>query len=187
MSKHQLAKERYREYRTHARALIEEELFHALRLRVDVVHIDEDVLRKAARQWYENPARLVGWDWESQILAPLVTYGPRTFYAAYIVKGDLCALAAARLSPGKKWLSLTHVEGAPNDNPIKGKVLPIVLRSLAIFRAVAVTNTDEIPGIRVLRPTADALPCYYAHGYPQATVSKKDSMIIIEPPTRRMS
>jgi hypothetical protein len=186
MSKHQLAKERYREHRKHARAIIEEELFHALRIRVDVIHIDEDVLRKAERQWYDNPDRLVNWDWESEIMAPLLNYGPRTFYAAYLIRGELCALAAARLSPAKKWLSLTHVEGARNDNPLKGKVLPVVLRSLAIFRAVAATNTAEMPGIRVLRPTADALPCYYAHGYEQATVSKKDSMIIIESPTGRM-
>jgi len=183
MSNYLRAKERYKKCRGLTRELIEEELLHELGIRVDVIGIDDDVLRKVRRQWYENPARQVGWDWETQILQPLLSYGPRTFYAAYLVKGTLCALAAARLSPGKRWISLTHVEGAKNDHPLKGKVLPIVIRSLYVFRGVIHTGGPEMPGIRVLRPLPDALDCYDACGYPPATMAKKDSVIVIEPPT----
>ena len=182
------AKERYRNYRNETRALLEEETLAQFRsMRVDVVGIDDDVHRKVEKQWYDHANRRVDWDWERDICEPLLSFGPRVFHAAFLVRGQLCGLVAARLSPAKQWLSLTYLEGSPvPGHPLKGLVLPLAVRSLYVFRGVISQRDGELapkmPGLRVLRPLPDALDCYRARGYTREILAKKDSVIVIEPP-----
>lgn len=186
MSDYRRAAERYRAYNRQARELIEEEAFHSFHLRVDVVSIDEDILRKAKRDWYPSPNRHVSWDWEAEIIEPLFGYGVRTFSAAYVYKGQLCALVAARVSPAKQWISLTYIEGCPDQHPLKGGVIALGMRSLYVYRGViSVNHPPECVGIRVLRPTPDALHCYQESGYTEFQSRKRDSALVFEQPRRR--
>jgi hypothetical protein len=177
------AKERYKRGRSQTRELIEEEALTAYRFRVDVSAIDDDILRRFHRDWVGQPGRHVDWNWEQDIVPQLVSYGPRTFSAAFLVKGQLCALMAARLSPAKQWLSLTHLEGAPTDHPLRGKVIPLAIRAMFVFRAV-ISEKDqaEKTGLRILRPLEDALDCYRGAGFATVAKAKKDSAIVVEQP-----
>lgn len=177
-------KERYRKNRLHARELLEEELLHVYRRRIKVVAIDEDVLREARREWYSAPGRRVPWDWESGVIDPGRRSSARHFDFALIDQGALCLLAAARVSHKKRWLSLTHVEGAPWEHPLKGGVLPIVERALYIYRAVICADEKDVKstGIRILNPLPGALECYRRHGYTHIHGGKRLLAIDLDPP-----
>lgn len=176
--------ERYRKLRAHSRELLEEEAFHALRMRVDVAAIDDDILRRVKRDWAAHPERLVAWDWERGIIGPLRRKNARFFDLALLVRGQLCGLAAVRMSNHKRWLSLTHVEGAPGEHPLKGKVLPLVINAMYIYRGAVCRQGEEHGlGIRVLNPLDEALPCYQNQGYSLSVDSKRLRSIEIEPRT----
>lgn len=183
MSDHSRAKERYKVHRRHTRELLEEELLHTFRYRVDVSAVDDDILRRVEREWYPHRSRLVRWDWESEILTPLQRRGPRGLALAIIVRGQLCGLMAARVSPSKAWLSLTHLEGAPEQHPLKGSILPIAARALYIYRAaIAPEEGAENIGIRILRPLKEAIPFYQRAGYTDLTMTKRLQAIVLERP-----
>jgi hypothetical protein len=177
-------KERYRKHRLHARELLEEELLHAFQRRIKVVAIDDDVVREARREWYDKPGRRVQWDWDTGIVAPGRRSSARYFDFALIDGGSLCVLAAARVSHKKRWLSLTHVEGAPWEHPLKGRVLPVVIRSLYIYRGVICATQVGVQstGVRILNPLPDALECYSRHGYTLQQSTKWHRAIDIEAP-----
>lgn len=183
MSDHARAKERYKVHRRHTRELLEEELLHALRFRVDVSAVDDDILRRVEREWYPHRSRVVRWDWEGEILSPLQRRGPRGLALALIVRGQVCGLMAARVSPSKTWLSLTHLEGAPEQHPLKGHILPIAARAMYIYRAViAPEDQDDSIGIRILRPLKEAIPYYQQWGYTDFTMTKRLQAIVLERP-----
>lgn len=183
MNNYTAAKERYRKHRRLTRELLEEAALHEFRSRVDVVSIDEDILRKAQRDWYGSENRKCAWDWEEAIMRPLWRSGSRWLDLAILVKGQLCGLVAARLSPGKQWLSLTHVEGCPDPHPLKGAIVPLAVMGLYQYRAVIhVTGEAETTGIRVLNPLPEALPCYRSHGYTFEPNSKWLRSIVVAAP-----
>lgn len=174
---------RYAQHRYSARELLEAEALATFYKRVDVVAIDEDILRRVKRDWETHPDRRVQWDWERGIMEPLFRSGARWFHFALLVQGHLCALAAIRLSSKKRWLSLTYLEGAPEDHPLKGKVLPLAINALYIYRAVICDKQDlKSVGIRVLSPLDGALSCYKASGYSLSTDTKWLRSITIEEP-----
>ena len=182
MSNYRTAFARYRVHRKHTRELLEEEAFHVFKLRVNVVTIDEDILRRVRQEWAGHLERKVDWDWEKGIVDRMWRKNARGLDLGFVVEGQLCGLAAARMSDAKRWLSLTHIEGAPMEHPLKGRVLPLVINGLYIYRALA--NTEETlksTGIRVLNPLDEALPCYEKQGYTLSTSSKRLRSIVIEP------
>lgn len=182
MSSYRSAVERYRKHRAVTKELLEEEALHNFRMRVDVVSIDDDILRRVRRDWYGNPSRRVDWDWDAGIIQPLRRTNARAFDIAMLVKGQLCGLAAARVSHKKRWLSLTHIEGAPCDHALKGVILPLVVNALYIYRGVICTEEAvKDLGIRILNPLDEALTCYKANGYTVSTDSKRLRSIVIEP------
>jgi hypothetical protein len=184
MSDHSRAKERYKVHRRHTRELLEEELLHTLRFRVDISAVDDDILRRVEREWYPHRSRIVKWDWESEILSSLHSRGPRGLALAIIVRGQLCGLMAARVSPSKKWLSLTYLEGAPEQHELKGSILPIAVRALYIYRAAIAPEDDaESIGIRILRPLEKAILCYQRAGYTNLTLTKRLQAIVLEYPS----
>lgn len=177
------AQARYREHCSHTENLLEEEVFALRRKRVDVLSIGAEVLQLAAEQWYPSPERRVQWDWASEIIRPLRTFGPRALALGFRADGILCGMMAARLSPHRQWLSLTHVEGAPFDHPLKGGVVPLSIRALFIYRGlISVGGQAESIGVRILRPLEEAIPCYEAHGYTSYTASKRLPRIVIAEP-----
>lgn len=184
MSQRVQAAERYRRYRDHTRELMEEELLHALRRRVDVLSIGNDVLRKVRRDWYAASLRRVSWDWEQDIMKPLWSYGERTYNAAFEVNGQLCGLMTARVSPAKRWISLTHLEGSPApDHPLKGLIVPLAIRSLLVFRGVICCNGNaKSTGVRILRPLEDAIKCYADAGFRDYTKQKREASIVVAYP-----
>lgn len=184
MNTYTSAKERYRKYRNLTRELLEEAAFHEFRFRVDVVSIDDDILRKVQRDWYGHSGRKCQWDWEEGIIGQLHRSGSRWLDLAILVKGQLCGLVAARLSPSKSWLSLTHIEACPDSgHPLKGAILPLAIRALYIYRGVIrPTGEAEKTGIRILNPLEEALPCYRSHGYTLQPGSKRLRAIVLEAP-----
>jgi hypothetical protein len=181
------AKHRYVQHRLQARHILEDDLLPQLRFRVDATAITADTMRVVERDWYGSPERRVDWEWWREIIGPLHRTGARYFDLALWSGGVLCALAAARVSPNKRWLSLTWVEGAPGDHPLKGVVLPVVVAALYVYRGVICT-IEEAPfmGIRVLRVTDEALGCYRSHGYTDFEPSKKMRAIVIQQPIARL-
>lgn len=177
-------KERYRKHRLQARELLEEELLHVFRRRIKVVAIDDDVLREARREWYDKPGRRVSWDWDAAVVGPGRRSSVRYFDFALVDQGALCVLVAARVSHKKMWLSLTHVEGAPWEHPLKGRVIPTVVRALYIYRAVICTDEIAVQstGIRILRPLPDAVQCYAKHGFTRSHMTKWHHAIDLEAP-----
>lgn len=177
------ARYRYKQHCIQARELLEEELFQTLRRRVHVLRIDEDILRRANREWYQHGERRVDWEWERQILAHLRTFGARTFSFALIDGDKLCGMVAARVSRRKRWISVTHLEGHPGDHPLKGKILPIVIQSLFIFRAtICEHGKAHTVGIRLLRPIPKAEHYYNKAGYTTKHDGKKLKTVVIEEP-----
>lgn len=178
----QAARDRYRAYRRHTKELAEEEALPICRTRILFVSVDEDVLRRLRREWYDCPQRRVDWDWEQDIIGPLHRAGPRYLDFAMIVGGQICGLVAARVSRRKRWISLTHVEACPEGHPLKGRILPLAINTLYIFRGVICPpEATKSLGIRVLNPTPEALSCYNNNGYRLSSDSKWLRDIIIEP------
>jgi hypothetical protein len=179
------ATQRYREYRLHTRELIEEAAFRDLRMRVDVTSIDEDILRRAERDWYGHPDRKVGWDWTTGIMEPLWGCGAARLDLAFLVKGQLCGMAVARVSRQKRWISLTHVEASAADNPLKGSVLTLVVYGLYVFRSqICHKNPPHCTGIRALNPLEAVVPYYGQVGYPDHHRSKRLNQVVMEWPLR---
>lgn len=184
MSDHISALQRYRKHRRHTRELLEEAALHEFRFRVDVVSIDEDILRKVQRDWHGHAERKCAWNWEEGVMGPLWRSGSRWLDLAILVKGQLCGLVAARLSANKTWLSLTHIEACPDvSHPLKGSILPLAIQALYIYRGV-IHPTGEAgkTGIRILNPLEQALPCYRSNGYTLQPGSKWLRAIVLETP-----
>lgn len=184
MTDHTRAKERYRKHRLHTRELLEEAAFHEFRYRVDVGCIDEDILRRAQRDWYGHPLRKCHWEWDEAIMGPLRRSGSRWLDLALLVRGQLCGLVAARLSPNKTWLSLTHIEASPDpEHPLKGAILPLAIQALYLYRGVIHPMGEaKKTGIRILHPLEEALPCYRSNGYTLQPGSKWLRAIVLEAP-----
>jgi len=162
---------------------LEEELLVSFRLRVDVSAIDDDVLRKVRTDWGNHPERMTNWDWDTGICAPFRNAGPRGLDFALMVHGSVCGLAVARLSPRKRWISLTHIEGAPAQHELKGHVLAIVIRAMHIYRAVISANFEaEKIGVRILNPLSDAVEWYQRQGLQLTHQSKWLCAIEVTPP-----
>ena len=91
---------------------------------------------------------------------------------------------AARLSHHRVWLSLTHVEGAPGEHPLKGQVLPLSVRALFVYRGViAEHGCAEKIGVRVLHPLEEAIPYYQSRGYTLSSDTKWLRAIVIAEPS----
>jgi len=178
------AADRYREHRRHTRVLLEEKALQAWRLRVDVVEIDDDILRRIERDWCAVPSRSVDWDWHLHIMEPLRRSGPRRLDLAFLVRGELCGLAVARVSRRKRWISLTHVEGSPcDDHPLKGRVLPLAELGLYIFRSQICDKDRHLStGIRALNPLDDVVPYYCWDGHREHCYTKRLNQIVIQWP-----
>lgn len=177
---HRDAAARYKLHRKLVRELLEEQLLSEYRFRIDVGTINDDILRMARRDWYGHERRRVRWDWEHEILAPHDRRGPRGIELSLLVDGKLCALAVARLSRHKHWLSLTHLEGAPWQHPLKGKVLPIIVSALVMYGVQISRDDEEQPGIRLLNPTSDAMVRYRLAGYNLTTSQKRLRAMVIQ-------
>jgi hypothetical protein len=172
---------RYRQFRDHTRELLEESLLAETRRRVQAVSIDADVFRRVRQDWVAHPDRKVRWDWQSSIVEPLHRKNAMYLDFALLADGQLCALAAARMSDKKRWLSLTHIEGAPGQHPLKSRVLAVVVEALYIYRAVVCDRGDEKAiGIRILNPLEEALPYYAKQGHTLFRFSKKLAGFVLE-------
>lgn len=175
------AQAKYKSQRNLARELLEEQILADDLLKVDVVAIDDDILRKARNAWYDDPLRRVDWDWEQYIMPRHHRNSVRGIDFALLYQGRLCALAVARLSRRKRWLSLTYMEGAPDQHPLKGNVLAYVLTGLSIYKALIVPEDQPGSiGIRVLKPSEGAMQRYTAAGYNLSTTKKWLRSIVIE-------
>jgi hypothetical protein len=153
-------------------------------MRVDIISIDDDILRKAERDWYGQPNRKVSWDWSTGIMGPLWRYGAARLDLAFVVKGQLCGMAVARVSRRKRWISLTHVEGASVDNPLKGAVMPLTFLGLYIFRSqICHEKPPSFTGIRALNPLEEVVPYYGQTGYPDHRYSKRLNQVVMTWPS----
>lgn len=175
---------RYSNIRADVRWLVSDAVLQEWRMRVEVRAITEDVLRDS-RTWALDE-RHVNWDW-GHIKRKLDTYGPRTldlaFYAGYPERPQLCGIAAVQVSPHMRWVSLTHLEGAPHKHPLKGLILPLAVLGMSLFRAqVSTEDKARRMGRRILNPLPDALDCYSRNGYTDLVQEKKLSYIVIQPP-----
>ena len=180
------AYERYAELRGFARALLSEEALRETQTRVEVRPITSDILSTVRNSWRTCPDRVARWDW-AEVVKKLATYGPRTldmaFYGGYPLRPQLCGLAVAKVSPHKRWLSLTHIEACPFTHPLKGHIFPFALSGVRAFRALICTPEEaEKMGTRILSPTTDALPFYRSRGYTDHVETKHLSYLVVEPP-----
>lgn len=167
------------------RSQLEEEIQRAFfGLKVSVEPIGPRALQYVDDVW--TPAgRRVAFDWR-RIMRTLEKSHPRRLDLAFWHKGELCGLATARLSDNKLWLSVTHLEGAPNAHILKRRVAPVALIGADIY-AVLIREEDSakrLPSLRLLNPLAKSIPVYakcgydsfhVANGYTFVTASEKSS------------
>ncbi|WP_157270586.1 hypothetical protein [Azohydromonas aeria] len=179
--------ERYSQYRAVTRRFVEQQALQDYGVDVKVTAVTPVVLQQFRDDWRNYPGRLVDWDWDKAIIKPLEARGPRTYSCAFTVEDKLCGLVAARVSRGKKWLSLTHVEGHPDpSHPLKKHVVPMAIMSLYAFRFAMCSDIPPTAvGIRVLRPLPDALQSYKNAGYSHFVEGRWDSAIIVAAPVEQ--
>lgn len=171
---------RYRRHRLHTRELLEEAALPQLLVRINFVSIDEDILRRVDQEWRD---RRVDWKWGTEIMPSYWSDGVKGLDLAMLCKGKLCGMMTARLSRGKTWLSLTHMESAPGENPLKGFVLPLAVQGMYIYRTqIRDEGAEKSTGIRVINPLEEVLPYYRRKGFNDERVTKRLNQIVIERP-----
>jgi hypothetical protein len=65
------------------------------------------------------------WDWA--LIQKKRSHVPARFELAIRVKGELCGVIIGRPSRGRRHLSIGYLEGAPNDHPLKKRMLDVLL------------------------------------------------------------
>lgn len=65
------------------------------------------------------------WDWGA--IRKKRSHAPARFELAVSVQGLLCGLIIGKPSRGRRHLSISYLEGAPNEHPLKSKLLGILL------------------------------------------------------------
>lgn len=160
---------KYRRLRRHTHELLEEEVLRAFRQKIRVTSLNSDALSAVKSVWMQQ-ARRVAFNWEGRICPTLVKSHPRRLELALWVESELCGLAVARLSDAREWVSLTHIEGAPNpSHPLRGKVVPIALIGADIFGTLVQAEAEmaETPKVRILNPLRESMDWYERCGYSQ--------------------
>lgn len=160
-------RQKYTTIRRNTHELLEEEIFRAFRKKIEVTHIDADVLSAIDEQWCLSD-RLMPFAWGAQIMRTLAQTHPRAMEMALWHEKQLCGLAVARLSDAKTWLSITHIEGCPTkDHPLKSKVVPIVIAGSQIYASQVQLHDalGRLPTLRIMRPLEGAEDWYKKLGY----------------------
>lgn len=76
---------------------------------------------------WKSEKRVASWEWSKLYMDYHSSSGIKRFDLALYMNGKLQALCYGAPSKGKYILKLHALERAPNDNPIRGKVLSMVL------------------------------------------------------------
>lgn len=108
-----------------------------------------------------------GWPWDR--LARLYCPKPRSFHLALWSRTQLCGLAAGKVSPGHRILTLHWLESAPIvAHPLRGRVTYLALTAAEFYaRAVgarAVRLKNPLPGVQSRYRTFGYTLAYNEHG-----------------------
>ncbi len=151
---HRSAEERYESYREKARISATEALPVELKNQVRFDKIDFKALVQA-KAWESSPLRQLDWDWTGEYDLYSFT-NPKRFELSIWHRHELCALSMWRPTWNGSRLRLDSIEAAPNNHPLRSKVLPLTV--LALEEYAEQIGAHEI---RIMEPVNERVRAYY--------------------------
>ena len=119
----------------------------------ELTGIDITALRQRA-EWNGQP-----WDWAAELNS--LANDPRRFSLAIWHENVLCGLVAGKVSRSGKHVSVTLVEGNPDEkHPLKGAILKI-----AMLFGVALCEEHGANELRFVEPLTEVVPLYEGYGF----------------------
>lgn len=151
---HYDAESKYKEIRTIAMEAVQQRLPYVDRPKIKLSKIDQHALAEATV--WSSLNRTVDWPWTSGY-RHYSFQNPRRFELAIWYEDTLCSLSLGRPSPAGTRLRLEFIEARPQENPLKGRTMAIVLSTAEVYAGLL--GADEV---RLIDPLDSKLIDYYA-------------------------
>jgi hypothetical protein len=119
---------------------------------IDLTEIGEMALQAHAR-WplADEIERQIGWNWREARDRYRRDHMARIELAIWY-DDELCGLMLGKASEGKLVVKINYVEGAPEEHPLKGYIVPIAARCAELFAVAIEANwvgiQDPFEGVR---------------------------------------
>lgn len=120
------AKSHYRELRRVAHDFTEEE-YSCYTIKLREISYSDAVEADKWSDYWDDSQKIPSWDWVRMYHDYQSNSGVKRFDAALMMNGVLCAMCYGVPSAGKLTLKLHAISRKPNNNPLEGKVLTIML------------------------------------------------------------
>ena len=129
---------------------------------IEIRPICPEALKQFRSDWKGHSERIPNWDWADPDLR-----GGKTFNVGIWHKGMLCGLASGKVTDSKA-VRIDWIEGHPENHPLKGDIIPIVLTCADAYRIEI--GSKELRLYRVIPPL---IPLYEEFGFELATEDSK--------------
>lgn len=154
---HKDAEQRYEAFRDLSRQNIQQSLPYTDRNLIRLEPISNESL-VAAKLWMADPTRRVDWDWAgSGGYSDYAFRYPKRFEMATWYGNSLASLCLGRPSYTGTQMRMDFTEAAPSNNPLKGRVIPIVVSAGELYASIIGARE-----IRLIDPIHEKLIEYYA-------------------------
>lgn len=152
---HKEAEDRYESFREISRTKILESLPYGDKKQIKLEGITTKAL-SVAKTWNSYTSRLVDWDWVFGYKSYSKRY-PKRFELATWYGNQLASLSLGRPSYMGGHLRLDFIEALPENNPLKGRVVPIVISVAELYGTIIGASQ-----LRIIDPTDVNLIKYYS-------------------------
>lgn len=152
---HAEAEKKYKEFRAIARNAVKNNLSYSDNNKIFLRDVDNQALA-LAKEWEKDINRIVDWSWSSGYQHYSFSR-PKRFELAIWYDNKLCSLSLGRPSFHGTRLRLEFIESHPSDNPLKGRIAPIVISTAEVYAQII--GADEL---RIIDPIDKNLIDYYS-------------------------
>jgi len=152
---HKEAEDRYESFRNLARTKISEALPYGDKNLIKLEGVTTRAL-SFAKTWNSYVSRLVDWDWAFGYRSYCTRY-PKRFELATWYGNQLSSLSLGRPSYRGNHLRLDFIEALPENNPLKGRVVPIVISVAELYGTIIGASQ-----LRIIDPIDPKLVGYYS-------------------------
>jgi len=159
LATHQDAENRYEAIRDEVRSVIQSEMPYMDKKNIKLTAINQTALVQA-KLWATSPERKVDWDWIDGHREYSFRY-PKRFEMAVWHGNTLASLNLGRPTHNGTRMRLDFVEARATSNPLKGRIVPIVLSAIELYaRYIGASEA------RIIDPINENLEQYYSRfGY----------------------
>lgn len=151
---HHQTEAKYKDIRSIAMEAVQKRLPYADRPKIKLSKIDHQALTEV-NSW-ESLNRSVQWPWETGY-HEYSAQNPKRFELAIWHDKTLCSLSLGRPNASGSRLRLEFTEARPLENPLKGRIMPIVLSVAEVYGGLL--GADEV---RLIDPIDQKLVDYYS-------------------------